>query len=80
MTKSQKAYREYLKSDHWLDLRNKGGPGGRLMVDHDHKTWAIRGLLCCRCNSVIGYAKDNPETLRNAISYLERNSIVRPTL
>jgi len=44
-----------------------------LSVDHDHETGKIRGLLCSKCNSVIGYAKDNIQTLKNAITYLEKH-------
>jgi len=41
------------------------------VVDHDHKTGRIRGLLCVNCNLLVGHAKDNPSTLRNAAKYLE---------
>lgn len=43
----------------------------RLSVDHDHKTGVIRGLLCTRCNSVLGYMLDDPSLLRRAADYLE---------
>lgn len=44
----------------------------RLAVDHDHKTGAIRGLLCTQCNHhVLGGAKEDIEILRSAVSYLE---------
>ena len=43
----------------------------RLAVDHDHKTGAVRGLLCKRCNhDLLGSAHDSVEILEAAIDYL----------
>ena len=42
-------------------------------IDHDHTTKKVRGLLCLWCNTVIGFAKDNIETLKNAITYLKKH-------
>lgn len=42
-----------------------------LVVDHCHTSGNVRGLLCQHCNSVLGYAKDNIEVLKNAIHYLQ---------
>lgn len=47
------------------------GRSKRLNVDHDHVTGIVRGLLCTRCNSAIGYMGDNPEFLKRAALYLE---------
>lgn len=45
----------------------------KLVVDHDHNTGLVRGLLCDTCNRGIGYLKEEVEILRNAIKYLEKN-------
>jgi len=43
----------------------------KLCVDHNHETGSVRGLLCSNCNSGIGFLKDNPDLIFNAIKYLE---------
>jgi hypothetical protein len=43
----------------------------RLDRDHDHHTGEPRGLLCHRCNRALP-AWINPQWLRAAIAYLER--------
>jgi hypothetical protein len=44
---------------------------GPLVVDHDHVTGKIRGLLCQCCNRAIGLIKESPDRLRAAAQYLE---------
>ncbi|MEU5693883.1 endonuclease VII domain-containing protein [Actinosynnema sp. NPDC020468] len=41
-----------------------------LVVDHDHGSELVRGLLCHRCNSGLGLFQDCPQKLRAAIEYL----------
>jgi len=43
-----------------------------LYVDHDHTTGTVRGLLCQKCNSGIGFLGDSLEGLEKAVSYLKR--------
>jgi hypothetical protein len=42
-------------------------------VDHCHDTKKIRGILCHHCNVGIGFARDDINTLKSWISYLESN-------
>lgn len=41
-----------------------------LVVDHDHQTNRVRGLLCTPCNRSLGYAKESPARLRALADYL----------
>lgn len=39
-------------------------------IDHDHKTGTVRGLLCHKCNQLLGHARDSISILSSAIVYL----------
>ncbi|MBB4940745.1 hypothetical protein FHR32_005122 [Streptosporangium album] len=59
---------------------SRNGPGRRFHIDHDHTCCpgvgscgrCIRGLLCGRCNTMVGLAKDDPERLLAAVRYLRK--------
>lgn len=48
-----------------------------LVVDHDHVTGKIRGLLCSNHNSGLGLFEDNALLLRKAATYLDRTKPLR---
>jgi hypothetical protein len=41
-----------------------------LFVDHNHRTSKIRGLLCTRCNSALGFVDENIKILLTMVDYL----------
>ena len=40
-------------------------------VDHNHVTGKVRGILCNKCNLLIGHALDSIDILKSAIKYLK---------
>lgn len=46
-------------------------PKRKLDIDHCHQTGKVRGLLCNRCNIVLGQVEDNVELLKCAVEYLQ---------
>lgn len=45
----------------------------KLMVDHNHNTKKVRGILCSKCNTGVGLLGDNLEGLMRAVEYLRRS-------
>jgi hypothetical protein len=72
-------------SDYQRILARQGGhcaicgrPPGRmdLCVDHDHRSGAIRELLCNRCNTAISLLRESPAVMRRAIRYMEQPELL----
>jgi len=54
--------------------KDRGGTLRRLAVDHCHDTGKVRGLLCTKCNMILGGVNDSPAILKEAIRYLDKFS------
>lgn len=53
----------------------KGTDRKSAVVDHCHTNGHVRGILCGSCNTMLGYAYDNPDNLKSAIKYLEESDV-----
>ena len=68
-------YDAKLKAQGGLCIICRLPPDGKiktLAVDHDHEHGKLRDLLCHRCNLLLGLAKDHPDILLEAATYLKR--------
>lgn len=57
--------------------RDPKGPWNTFVVDHDHYTGKVRGLLCNACNQGIGHFKDSVVFLTQAAKYLSIPTLER---
>lgn len=46
------------------------GSQEKLVIDHDHQTNEVRGMLCNHCNRGLGHFRDDPLLLEFAAQYL----------
>jgi hypothetical protein len=56
------------------------GKRSEKQLDHDHKTGRVRGVICYKCNSVLGYAKDDSRILILAANYLINRSEIQKVI
>jgi len=55
----------------FYDLKGNWPPAGRAVVDHDHKTGIIRGILHDKCNKDLAVVENNGEEwIQKARKYL----------
>lgn len=75
----QKGYEQIVESQNGrcaiCRSESSGVAGHRLFIDHDHNSKKIRGLLCNRCNWIVGMIEGGDEhSLLKAKEYLGRTS------
>jgi ribosomal protein S27AE len=49
------------------------GEAGNIVFDHSHQSGRFRGWLCGKCNSALGFAKDDPLLLQRMADYVRRH-------
>lgn len=62
--------------DYQNDVCSVCGDPNPISVDHCHSSGKIRGILCRSCNTMLGMAKDNPNTLLSGIKYLADPQVI----
>ena len=69
---SIEVYEQMLKEqNHQCAICGSSPNGKRLVIDHDHDSGHLRGLLCEKCNLGLGLFRDNIFILELAAQYLK---------
>lgn len=55
-----------------LDVHGSASRSNRAVIDHDHKTGKVRGLLCHKCNTIEGMVEKNRNRIIGLAEYLMR--------
>lgn len=50
------------------------GNEAELVVDHDHKTGKVRGLLCQPCNKSLGIVSESEVRLLSLVTYIRKHT------
>lgn len=59
-----------------LNINASSKEDGCICIDHCHKTGKVRGIVCKRCNTAMGFFKDDIKVMKKAIHYLETSDLI----
>ena len=68
------AQREQMEKDQKGKCKICRSGAKKLVIDHNHATLTVRGLLCPRCNLAVGYI-ENDLLLKAALEYLKEEEL-----
>jgi hypothetical protein len=74
---TQADYERMLREQKGMCLFCHRRPARGLVVDHDHATNRVRGLLCDKCNSGLGFFEDDAARMRTGADYIDRANGIR---
>lgn len=58
------------------EMHGKPGTPSGACLDHCHATGVVRGALCGKCNTAIGYLRDDPEAMERAAAWVREGGNV----
>lgn len=56
------------------NVKAKNASNDNFVIDHNHDTDQVRGLLCSNCNSAFGLLAENPNRMRRMAFYAEEKA------
>jgi hypothetical protein len=66
-----------LSLDDYKELTASGcevcGSFDRLCVDHNHTSGKVRGCLCSKCNQALGLLKEDTNSIKQLLKYMEKH-------
>lgn len=68
-------YKQMLAEQDYRCAICKSFPAGKveMVIDHDHATNRVRGLLCANCNTGLGMFHDSANVMLSAAAYLSKS-------
>lgn len=72
---SPEDYEEMVNKQHGRCKACGQKPEKRLVIDHNHSTGKVRGLLCANCNCALGHLKEDVERCHGLIRYILEHAV-----
>jgi hypothetical protein len=74
LARKKKREKLYIKQNGHCAICNKVISFDKICYDHNHKTGIYRELLCCRCNTFVGFIEKSPGLVSLIFEYLKKHN------